>query len=70
MLDYFNIYMEAFTNFLTVTHNARAEQEKKKALLKLAGGLDIVYLFKHIGKVEDAATYDAAITILWAGITA
>ena len=48
MLEDFNMYVEAFTNFLTVTDNAGAGQEKKKALLKSAGGQDMVYLFKHI----------------------
>ena len=70
MLDDFNIYVEAFKNFLTVKDNARAGQEKKKALLKLAGGLYMVYLFKHIEKVADDAAFDAANMTIRAGITA
>ena len=31
MIDDFNIYIEAFKDFLTVTDNAGAGQEKKKA---------------------------------------
>ena len=64
-----NIYMEAVTNFLTVTDNARAGQEKKKALLKSVGGQDMVFLFKHIGKVPDDTVFDAAITMIRGGIT-
>ena len=57
-------------NFLTVTDNAGGGQEKKKALSKSAGGQDMVYLFKHIGKVPDAAIFDACITMIHVGITA
>ena len=46
MLDDFNMYIEAFKDFLIVMDNAGAGQEKKKALLKTAGGQAIVYLFK------------------------
>ena len=70
MLEDFNMYMEAFKNFLTVTDNAGVGQKKKRALLNAAGGQDMVYLFKHIGKVLEAATFDEAITTICTEITA
>ena len=63
MLEDFNLYMKAFSNFLMVTDNAGAGQEKKKTPLNSVGGQDIVFLFKHVGKVPDGATFDAAITV-------
>ena len=65
------MYKEAFTNFLTVMDNAGpGQQEEKKALLKLAGGQNMIYLFKHIGKVKDDTAFDGAIFTIYAGITA
>ena len=43
MLSDFDLYTEAFTNFLTVTDNAAADTHKRKALLKLVGGQDMVF---------------------------
>ena len=64
-----SIHIEVFKNFPTVTDNAGAGQEKKKALLKAAGGTDMEYLLKHIGKVPDDATFEVTITTICAGIT-
>ena len=57
----FNLYIEAFLHFLTVTENAAASNEKKKSLLKAVGGPDMVFLFKHMGKVTQENPYDVAI---------
>ena len=65
MLEDLNIYMVSFANFLTITDNASVHQ-KKKALLKLAGGKDMIYLFKHIGQVADDAEYEVAVTTICA----
>ena len=69
MLEDFKMYMEAFTNILIVTDDAGAGQEKKNALLNPADSLNMAYLFKHIGKVPEAAKFDEAITTVHAGIT-
>ena len=69
MLNESNLYIDTFINFLTVTDNAGAAKEKKKALLKSVGGVDMVFLFKHIGKVPNDSKFDATITTICGGIT-
>ena len=56
MLADFNLYVECFSNFLTVTDNTAGDEEKKKALLKAVGGQNMVYLLKYIEKVADNST--------------
>ena len=54
---------------LIVTDNTGATPEEKTALLKAVGGPDMIFMFKHIGKVADDSTYNTAITTIWRGIT-
>ena len=68
MLSDFDLYTEAFANFLTVTDNVAVDSQKKKALLKLLGGQDMLLLFRHIGKAPDDATYENTITTIHAGL--
>ena len=68
MLTDFNLYVEAFSNFLVTTDNTNATGEKKKALLKAVCGPDMVYLFKFIGKVAEDTTYEAVIMTIRGGI--
>ena len=69
MLSNINLYVESFANMLTVTDNAVAAREKKKALLKAVGGTDMIFMFKHIGKAGDDSTYDVAIATIHGIIT-
>ena len=69
MLADFNLYMETFSNFLTVIDQNAAVAAKKKALLKTVGGPDMVFLFDYVGKVQADATYEVALEAIKAGIT-
>ena len=69
LLDDFNLYIESFTIMLTVEDNTAATPENKKALLKAVGGTDMIFMFKHIGKVAGDSTCDTAITTIQGGIT-
>ena len=61
MLADFELYMKAFEDFLVVTDNSDAEDGKKKSLLRAIGGLDMIFLFDHIGKVTQEMTFAQAV---------
>lgn len=69
MLTDFNLYMKSFGDFLVVTDNTTAVSAKKKSLLRAVGGPDMVFLFDHIGKVADDASYEDAIEAIRTAIT-
>ena len=43
--------------------------DKKKSLLQAVGGPDMVYLFKHIGKIREENTYAVSIENIKSGIS-
>ena len=57
MLADFELYMKAFNDFLVVTDNVNAVNGKKKSLLRVIGGPDMIFLFDHIGKVTEAMSF-------------
>ena len=69
MLTDFNLYMKSFSDFLVVTDNADTTGAKKKSLLRAVGGVDMVFLFDHVGKVADDASYEDAINAIRTAIT-
>ena len=48
--------------------NSQATDDKKKAMFKVVGGPDLVFLLKYEGKVLADATYKAAITTIYVAI--
>ena len=48
--------MDAFTNFLTVTDNINAFDDKKKAMIKAVEVAVMIDLFKHVGGVQTINT--------------
>ena len=69
MLADFNLYVKAMSDFMVVTDNAEAPKAKKKSLLRVIGGPDMVFLFDHMGKVTKVMEYDAAVEAIMAAIT-
>ena len=62
MLGEFKDYIKAVKDMLVVTGKEGATAAVKKAMLRSVGGKDMVSLFDHVGKVEDADTFDQAVT--------
>jgi len=69
MLADFNLYMKSFNDFLVVTDNNDATGAKKKSLLRAVGGIDMVFLFDHVGKVAENASYEDAVNAIRMEIT-
>ena len=69
MLADFELYMKAFEDFLVVTDNSDAENCKKKSLLRVIGGPDMIFLFDHIGKVTQEMTFAQAVQNIKSAIT-
>ena len=61
LLTDFNLYIKAINHLMTLTDNANATDAKKKAMLQAIGGVDMIWLFEHHGKVVDADTYTRAV---------
>ena len=61
LLTDFNLYIKAINHLMTLTDNANATDAKKKAMLQAIGGVDMIWLFEHHGKVVDADTYARAV---------
>ena len=67
-LERFELYLEAMQKVFRLnrrvnpTTGAKVEfdNQDKKDIIQLEGGLDMVDLFKHVGKVLDGDTYDVA----------
>ena len=67
-LERFKLYLEAMQKVFRLnrrvnpTTGAKVEfdNQDKKDIIQLEGGLDMVDLFKHVGKVLDGDTYDVA----------
>ena len=65
-LERFELYLEAMQKVFRLnrrvnpTTGAKVEfdNQDKKDIIQLEGGLDMVDLFKHVGKVLDGDTYD------------
>ena len=68
MLGEFKDYIKAVKDMLVVTGKEGATAAVKKAMLRSVGGKDMVSLFDHVGKVEDADTFDQAVTKIEEGI--
>ena len=47
MLRNSNVYIEAITNFLTVTDNAAVVHDKKKVLIKSLGGVEMFLFYQN-----------------------
>ena len=68
-LERFELYVEAMqmafglNRRFNPTTGAKVEfdDKDKKDIIRLEGGHDMVDLFKHVGKVKDEDTYDAAV---------
>ena len=60
-LSDFNLYIKAINHLMTLADNANATDAKKKALLQAVGGVDMIWLFEHHGKVVDMDTYAGAV---------
>ena len=69
MLADFELYMKSFADFLVVTDNSDAADNKKKSLLRAIGGQDMIFLFDHLGKVTEEMTYAVAIQNVRTAIT-
>ena len=75
-LELFERYCESMTGAFRLnrrtdpTTGARVEFDDtdKKTIIKLEGGLDMQDLFKHVGKVLDADTYQQAINKIIAAL--
>ena len=61
LLTDFNLYIKAINHLMTLTDNANATDAKKKAMLQAIGGVDMIWLFEHHGKVVDTDTYAGAV---------
>ena len=61
LLTDFNLYIKAINHLMTLTDNANVTNAKKKAMLQAIGGVDMIWLFEHHGKVVDTDTYAGAV---------
>ena len=67
-LERFELYLEAIRKAFRLNRRVNPttglkvefDDQDKKDIIKLEGGLDMVDLFKHVGKVQDEDTYDEA----------
>ena len=65
----FKLYVKAITNLLILTDNGAANDAKKKATKQAVGGIDMVWLFDHIGKVIATDTFAQACNKIEAALT-
>ena len=61
LLTDFNLYIKAINHLMTLADNANATDAKKKAMLQAVGGVDMIWLFEHHGKMVDTDTYARAV---------
>ena len=69
LLGDFKLYVKAITNLLILTDNGAANNAKKKATMQGVGGIDMVWLFDHIGKVIATDTFAQACNKIEAALT-
>ena len=67
-LERFELYLEAMQKAFrlnrrvnpTTGEKVEFDDQDKKDIIQLEGGLDMVDLFKHVGKIQEGDTYDEA----------
>ena len=61
MLANFTLYVRAIKNMIVVTGKSDAPDQVKKAMLMSVGRKDMVFLFDHVGMVEEGDTFEGAV---------
>ena len=56
LLMKFNLYIEQIENFMLATDTDGSSDKRKLALLQAVGGVEMITLFKHVGKVKLSET--------------